>query len=180
MVTSGVWRPVTLRFYDIATISDYYVRQLSLTDENARLSNELIVNQIVPQKIPAEVRVNVSLNGTTVTEVKQQVTLQPGINHITLPAEVTNPVRWMPNGWGTPTLYDFSAQIACGDRIVAEQSHRIGLRTIRVVNEKDKDGESFILKSMAYRCLPKELIIFLRMHSCLMLLRNAIRLCSVT
>ena len=49
----------------------------------------------------------------------------------------------MPNGWGTPTLYDFSAQIACGDRIVAEQSHRIGLRTIRVVNEKDKDGESF-------------------------------------
>lgn len=130
-------------FYDIATISDYHVRQLSLTDENARLSNELIVNQIVPQKIPAEVRVNVSLNGTTVTEVKQQVTLQPGINHITLPAEVTNPVRWMPNGWGTPTLYDFSAQIACGDRIVAEQSHRIGLRTIRVVNEKDKDGESF-------------------------------------
>ena len=143
MVTSGVWRPVTLRFYDIATISDYHVRQLSLTDENARLSNELIVNQIVPQKTPAEVRVNVSLNGTTVTEVKQQVTLQPGINHITLPAEVTNPVRWMPNGWGTPTLYDFSAQIACGDRIVAEQSHRIGLRTIRVVNEKDKDGESF-------------------------------------
>ena len=56
---------------------------------------------------------------------------------------MTNPVRWMPNGWGTPTLYDFSAQIACGDRIVAEQSHRIGLRTIRVVNEKDKDGESF-------------------------------------
>ena len=40
--------------------------------------------------------------------------------------------RWMPNGWGTPTLYDFSAQIACGDRIVAEQSHRIGLRTIRM------------------------------------------------
>ena len=143
MVTSGVWRPVTLRFYDIATISDYHVRQLSLTDENARLSNELIVNQIVPQKTPAEVRVNVSLNGTTITEVKQQVTLQPGINHITLPTEVTNPVRWMPNGWGTPTLYDFSAQIVCGNRIVAEQSHRIGLRTIRVVNEKDKDGESF-------------------------------------
>ena len=143
MVTSGVWRPVTLRFYDIATISDYHVRQLSLTDENACLSNELIVNQIVPQKTPAEVRVNVSLNGTTITEVKQQVTLQPGINHITLPTEVTNPVRWMPNGWGTPTLYDFSAQIVCGNRIVAEQSHRMGLRTIRVVNEKDKDGESF-------------------------------------
>ena len=99
MVTSGVWRPVTLRFYDVATISDYHVRQVSLTDETARLSNELIVNQILSQEVPAEVRVRVSLDGTAVAEVKQQVKLQPGINHITLPSEVTNPVRWMPNGW---------------------------------------------------------------------------------
>ena len=70
MVTSGVWRPVTLRFYDVATISDYHVRQVSLTDETARLSNELIVNQILSQEVPAEVRVRVSLDGTAVAEVK--------------------------------------------------------------------------------------------------------------
>lgn len=143
MVTSGIWRPVTLHFYDVATISDYHVKQLSLTDEAAYLSNELVVNHINTQNTPAEVRINISLDGITVTEVKQQVTLRPGLNHFVLPAEVVRPVRWMPNGWGNPTLYHFSAQIACEDRIVAEQSHRIGLRTIRVVNEKDKDGESF-------------------------------------
>lgn len=49
----------------------------------------------------------------------------------------------MPNGWGAPTLYDFSAQIITEGNIVAEQSHRIGLRTVRLVNEKDADGESF-------------------------------------
>ena len=49
----------------------------------------------------------------------------------------------MPNGWGKPALYDFSAQIIVEDKVVAEQSHRIGLRTVRLVNEKDKDGESF-------------------------------------
>ena len=53
----------------------------------------------ISQEVPAEVRVRVSLDGTAVAEVKQQVKLQPGINHITLPSEVTNPVRWMPNGW---------------------------------------------------------------------------------
>ena len=41
MVTSGIWRPVTLRFYDVATIADYHVKQLSLTDQVAKLSNEL-------------------------------------------------------------------------------------------------------------------------------------------
>lgn len=143
MVTSGVWRPASLRFYDVATISDYHVNQVSLTDEAAQLSNDLIVNSINQQETPAEVRINISLEGNTVAEIEQQVTLHPGNNHITLPAEVTNPVRWMPNGWGAPTLYHISARIMCGDRIVAEKTHRIGLRTVKVVNEKDKDGESF-------------------------------------
>ena len=56
---------------------------------------------------------------------------------------VMSPVRWMPNGWGKPALYDFSAQVVFDGKVVAEQSHRIGLRTVRLVNEKDADGESF-------------------------------------
>lgn len=143
MVTSGIWRPVTLRFYDVATISDYHVEQLSLTDEVAKLSNELVINHIIPHDTPAKVKINVSLGEAPVSEVTQEITLQPGINRIVLPAEISHPERWMPNGWGEPTLYQFSAQVVCGERVVAEQSHRIGLRTVRVVNEKDKDGESF-------------------------------------
>jgi beta-mannosidase len=40
MVTSGIWRPVTIRFYDAASISDYHVKQLALTDQLANLSNK--------------------------------------------------------------------------------------------------------------------------------------------
>lgn len=143
MVTSGVWRPVTLRFYDVATISDYHVKQLELTDDKARISNELQINSILPRQTEAQLKITVSLAGQTVSEVKEPILIQPGINNFTLPVEVTNPVRWMPNGWGEPTLYDFSSQVICKNRVVAEQSHRIGLRTVRLVNEKDKDGESF-------------------------------------
>lgn len=57
--------------------------------------------------------------------------------------DIQNPVRWMPNGWGEPHLYDFSAQVICDGKTIASRQHRIGLRTIRVVNEKDKEGESF-------------------------------------
>lgn len=144
MVTSGVWRPVSLRFYDVATIDDYQVKQLSLTDQLARLSNDLTVNVILPDETPAEIKITAALKGETPVEVSKPVTLKPGINHITLPLEVIHPKRWMPNGWGEPTLYDFSAQVVLSSgEVVAGQSHRIGLRTIRLVNEKDKDGESF-------------------------------------
>ncbi len=143
MVTSGVWRPVTIRFYDAASISDYHVKQLSLTDQVAKLSNELEINNILPHPLQAEIKIKTSLEGEQESAITQNVTLQPGINHICIPTEVVSPVRWMPNGWGAPTLYEFSAQVIAQGNIVAEQSHRIGLRTVRLVNEKDADGESF-------------------------------------
>ena len=143
MVTSGIWRPVTIRFYDAASISEYHIKQLALTDQLANLSNELEINNILPRPLQAEVRINTSFEGSAEKSISQAITLQPGINHVSIPSEVASPVRWMPNGWGKPALYDFSAQIIVEDKVVAEQSHRIGLRTVRLVNEKDKDGESF-------------------------------------
>lgn len=63
MVTSGIWRPVTLRFYDVATIDDYHVKQLSLTDRQAEISNELEINSVSPRKEEAEIIVSCSLRG---------------------------------------------------------------------------------------------------------------------
>lgn len=143
MVTSGVWRPAAVRFYDVATIGDYHVRQLELTDRKALLSNELQINSTLPYQASAELEISISLEGKEVSVTKEEITLQPGVNCFTLPAEISNPVRWMPNGWGDPTLYDFSSRVIYNNKVVAEQSHRIGLRTIRLVNEKDADGESF-------------------------------------
>ena len=41
MVTSGIWRPITLQFYNVARIDDFFVKQTHLSDEKAQLSNEL-------------------------------------------------------------------------------------------------------------------------------------------
>lgn len=143
MVTSGVWRPATLKFYDIATIDDYHVKQLSLTDQQASLSNKLEINNASSKQETAEIVISYCLKGGQATTVKQNVVLTPGMNRIEVPVEVQNPVRWMPNGWGEPTLYYFSAQVICQDKVIAAKQHRIGLRTIRLVNEKDEHGESY-------------------------------------
>ena len=106
LVTSGIWRPVTLTFYDVARIDDYYVRQASVTKDLAKVENRLTVNSVsaTPQK--AEVTVAYSYKeGEKVTEQKE-VTLQPGTNHILLPIEIRQPHLWMPNGWGEHELYD--------------------------------------------------------------------------
>lgn len=143
MVTSGIWRPVTLRFYDVATIDDYHVKQLSLTDRQAEISNELEINSVSPRKEEAEIIVSCSLRGGEPLTVKQPVVLNPGVNRVKVPVEIKNPVRWMPNGWGEAVLYDFTAQVVCRGETIASEHHRIGLRTVRLVNEKDEHGESY-------------------------------------
>lgn len=143
LATSGIWRPVTLTFYDIARIDDYYVRQASVSKKLAKVENRLTVNSvaIVPQK--AEVSITYSYkDGEKVTEQKE-VTLQPGTNEILLPLDIRNPHLWMPNGWGEPALYDFEAQVKVDGKTIASRQERIGLRSIKVVKDKDDKGESF-------------------------------------
>ncbi len=146
LVTSGIWRPVAIRFEDVAVIGDYCVKQLSLTDEQAVLRNELEVINVLPDSVEAEVQIHVSLKGNTQATEKCDVMLKPGLNCIAMASTIASPVRWMPNGWGEAVLYRFSARVLSRGNVVAEKTHRIGLRTIRVVNEKDKDGESFFFE----------------------------------
>ena len=143
LVTSGIWRPVTLRFYDVATIDDYYIRQTALSDGVARVSNELEISSIAPKDQTAEIHITCSLKGMEKAVANQTVTLRPGKNRVEVPLAISDPVRWMPNGWGEPTLYNFSTKVVCNGKVIAQSDHRIGLRTVRLVNEKDKDGESF-------------------------------------
>lgn len=143
MVTSGIWRPVTLRFYDRASISDYHVKQLSLTGQQAEVSNELEINSVSPDKTEAEVVVSCSLKNGEPLVVRRKVALNPGINRVKVPVEIKNPVRWMPNGWGEAVLYDFTAQVVCQGKTVASEHRRIGLRTVRLVQEEDEQGMSY-------------------------------------
>ena len=44
LVTSGIWRPITLSFCDVACIEDYWVEQVSVSEDLAKINNVLEVN----------------------------------------------------------------------------------------------------------------------------------------
>ena len=143
LATSGIWRPVTLELYDAARIEDYFVHQVSVTKELAKVNNILEVKSVAQAPQQAEVILTYSYkNGAKVTEQKN-VTLQPGCNKVSMPVEIANPTLWMPNGWGEAALYDFEMTVKVGGKAVASEKKRVGLRTIKVVMEDDKDGKSF-------------------------------------
>ena len=143
LATSGIWRPVTLELYDAARIEDYFVCQVSVTKEMAKVNNILEVMSVPQASQQAEVVLSYSYkDGAKVTEQKS-VTLQPGLNKVNMPVEIANPHLWMPNGWGEAALYDFEMTVKVDGKAVASEKKRVGLRTIKVVMEDDKDGKSF-------------------------------------
>lgn len=146
MVTSGIWRPVTLELYDVASITDYHIEQHSLTDKTATIVNHLEVNCISGKPVPVTVEISYSTGHQPKQSMSRDLELHPGQNRFEIPLEIPNPERWMPNGWGKPTLYNFTVRILNHSQPVAEQSRHIGFRTIEVVNEKDAHGESFYFR----------------------------------
>lgn len=143
LATSGIWRPVTLKLYDIACIDDYFVQQEVVDKELAKVNNLLEIKSISSAPLPAEVVVSYSYKDSLKMTERKNVTLQSGGNKFNIPIEIAKPHLWMPNGWGEPALYDFEIEVKVEGKTVAFNKKRIGLRSIKVVMEDDKDGKSF-------------------------------------
>lgn len=142
LATSGIWRPVKLTFCNGAAIDDFFVRQQEVTEQVAKVDNQLDINNVTTTPKEAQVKV-VYAYGEQADTLTRTVVLQPGKNSLSMPAWIEKPHLWMPNGWGDPVLYTFTATVSVDGKEVASREEAIGLRSIRVVMEDDKDGKSF-------------------------------------
>ncbi len=145
LVTSGIWRAARLTFYDQARITDFYVRQENVTTETAEVVCEIAVEAIRDCRVNMVVE---STRGEERHEVVRTVDLKRGENRLLLPLCMENPDLWMPHGMGEAALYDFGVSLwkVEGNEKIAERHHRIGLRSIEVVTERDSLGENFYFK----------------------------------
>lgn len=135
MVTSGIWRPVYLTFYDQPIIRDVQIHQKQLDSTLAIIDVE--VDIFLPQKGDYELSigaVRVPLKGLQGEQkIRQEIRIE-------------NPTLWWPYEWGTPHLYNIEARIFDKEVIVDAQTKRFGLRTIELVQEPDDLGETFYFK----------------------------------
>jgi beta-mannosidase len=67
--------------------------------------------------------------------------LKPGLNVLSQKITVSDPKLWWPHGYGSQELYPLSVTVA--DETVHK---RIGLRTIKIINEEDSNGLSMVFE----------------------------------
>ena len=139
-VTAGVWRQVHLDSWDQQRITDLAVRTDTLDADKAALNVLLQVEQAdkaATQQIVIDVR---DPDGKTVAQIKRDVALTPGENSVSLPLQIDKPRRWWPVGYGAQDRYTVQARLGDGKQDALESSIRIGLRTVQLQRDEDKDG----------------------------------------
>ena len=141
-VTSGIWRPVALEAWSAARLDDVQVFQNKLDASAADLG---IIARVVAARA-GKARVTVAQPGGP-TLGAADVALKPGVNDVKLGARIAKPELWWPAGLGAQKLYTLDVKLADGDGKPRDlRKTRIGLRTVEVVHERDKEGKSFFIK----------------------------------
>lgn len=139
LVTSGIWRPVTLKAWDRTKIEDLQIIQNSVNEEKATLTAVFEVNGVVD----GAAHIAVLNDGKMLANKK--IELKKGVEKYTLDFQILNPQLWWTNGLGEQHLYNITGEINVGGGVDAK-TDRIGIRTLELVREKDADGTSFYFK----------------------------------
>ncbi len=139
LVTSGIWRPVLLKAWNQAKMTDLYIIQKEVTPGKAYCTAVF--------EIDAEenTKATLSILNDSIMLGNARVQLLRGINKYSVDFEIEDPKLWWTNGLGEPHLYNLKGMVKTGKQKLTE-TVRIGIRTLELVREQDDEGTSFYFK----------------------------------
>lgn len=137
LVTSGIWRDVSLYGWSGACIRNVHVRQHGVSKESASVNNIVEIEADRDMK-GVTITVKDEENGKTVG--RRKCDLKRGLNHVPVEFTIKKPRLWWCHNLGKPELYDFRTTVKCPDGKEMCRSERIGLRSVEIVTEPDQEG----------------------------------------
>ena len=140
LVSSGIFREVRLRAWSHAKQNDLYIKQLKLSDSLAELES---ISELV---VASSGDYTLELWSNEKKLASTSIYLEKGEHSVVQPFVIENPHRWWTHDLGNPYLYHFDLKLFHKGQLLDVQSRKIGLRTIKIVQEPDKDGASFYVE----------------------------------
>lgn len=138
-VTAGIWRPVLLDSWDAQRLTDVAVHTRALDAAHADLAITVQVESAA--RGTAAVRVEMlDPDGVSVARIDRVASLRAGDNAITVPVSLKQPRRWWPAGQGEQARYTVRATLAPESATPRRIEQRIGLRTVELRREADRQG----------------------------------------
>lgn len=141
-VTSGIWRPVYLQAWNNAKINNLQIVQQSVSAEKAVLKGIFEVQSTAS----GTAQVELSCKNDPSLKASGKIKLRPGICKAEVELTITNPKLWWTNGLGEAYLYNLTGELKAENTVLDKAEANIGIRTVKVVQNKDEKGKTFYVE----------------------------------
>ncbi len=138
LVTCGL-QGAEIQTWEDFRMTDVYLKQTNVNSQMATLQAQVTVESTKE----TNVTVNIQFGDKTFS---QKAAVSYGSNIVYVDVTIPNPKLWWTHNLGTPYLYDVKINAITEGGQSDEKTMKHGLRTIELVQEKDKIGESFYFK----------------------------------
>jgi len=139
LVTSGIWRPVTLISWDDFRISDMVLNQ-ELNGDVARILAHLEIESSIEN---ANALLQLQLDDDVIASTK--VRLSKGKQDFNIPIKIDRPELWWPNGLGKQHLYNLQVKLQRKE-VISTVNQNIGIRTIELTADSTLSQPNFYFK----------------------------------
>lgn len=138
LTTSGIWRPIQIEASSRGYLSDPFVKVGPINARNAVATVSAELNGRL--RAGSKVRLVVEGGGWK----SDRVVSAHGAK-TTFRIQIPHPQLWWPSGLGEQPLYTAHLSLVYDDETLHELHVPFAIRTVRLLQEKDAEGKSFIL-----------------------------------
>jgi len=140
LVTSGIWRPVEIQAWNDARIENIQILQEDVTSKSATVHD---IVEVISDEDRANAVVQVWNESSNRLLGSAESNLKKGVNRIQVDFVMKNPQLWWCNGLGEAHLYSFKTKLLIDSKTIDSENTNAGIRSIRLIRNNDKDGQSF-------------------------------------
>ena len=149
LVTSGIWRKVSLVAWNDVRITDVYTEQPLVSKAKAKIRQTVEIFADADGMAMVQTTDHAGNN-----YADKKVKLEKGVNTVTLEFCINKPKLWWCNGLGKPNLYTFNVKVQKDDSSDT-YTQRTGIRSIKLLTQKDEWGQEFCFELNGVRVFMK-------------------------
>ena len=142
LMCAGIWRPVRLEIYS-ARITDIRT-ETDIAKDGSSVTIKVCTTIEGHDGYNMKAKVSLRLGDDTISTLETDVASNNG--QVVASLGVRNPELWMPNGYGTQTLYHVDVALMAEGIEIHKDSRRIGIRSVELVQQPDSHGKSFYFR----------------------------------
>jgi beta-mannosidase len=138
LTTSGIWRSIYLEASSGPVLKNLFVKTVELKKNAATIEVSIDIEHFT-----SPVKVAIKIEGNNYS---REILKQATSSTLKFKVKIDDPSIWWPNGYGEQPLYKATFILQNKNGATSETVTTFGIRTVKLLQEKDSEGKSFIIE----------------------------------